>query len=252
MSHPAKDSASAHGIVAGVDGCARGWVVATLDLATRRPAVRSGIHRVDTFAEVLDVTADAAFVAVDIPIGLLDAAEPGGRICDREVRRLLGPRRSSVFSAPVRAVLDAPDYPRALHRQRASSEHAIGLSKQAFFLVPKIAEVDRALDPELQRRVREVHPELAFRQLAGGEPMAEAKRRPAGRAARARLLARHDFAAIVDDLAAMTGAGVAADDILDACANATAARRMVEGTAIRRPVDEPPRDRRGLRMEIWG
>jgi hypothetical protein len=43
-------------------------------------------------------------VAVDIPIGLLDSFETGGRCCDREARKCLGPkRRASVFPAGARA-----------------------------------------------------------------------------------------------------------------------------------------------------
>jgi predicted RNase H-like nuclease len=43
-------------------------------------------------------------VAVDVPIGL---PERGSRDCDVEARRLLGVRSSSVFPAPIRAMLAA-------------------------------------------------------------------------------------------------------------------------------------------------
>ena len=44
-------------------------------------------------------------VLIDIPIGLSDSG-PGGRLCDREARQLLGCGRvSSVFSAPARRTL---------------------------------------------------------------------------------------------------------------------------------------------------
>ena len=39
-------------------------------------------------------------LAIDIPIGIPEA---GARPADREARALLGPRRNSVFPAPVRA-----------------------------------------------------------------------------------------------------------------------------------------------------
>jgi len=44
-------------------------------------------------------------------------------------------------------------------------------------------------------------------------------------------------------------AGAAPDDVLDACALAWSARRVVDGTACRIP-DMPTRDRRGLHMEL--
>jgi hypothetical protein len=46
-------------------------------------------------------------VAVDIPIGLNEEYEAGGRFCDREARKCLRGRASSVFPAPVRPVLAA-------------------------------------------------------------------------------------------------------------------------------------------------
>jgi predicted RNase H-like nuclease len=42
----------------------------------------------------------------------------------------------------------------------------------------------------------------------------------------------------------------APDDLLDAAACALAAERILAGRARRVP-DDPPRDSRGLRMEIW-
>ncbi len=41
------------------------------------------------------------------------------------------------------------------------------------------------------------------------------------------------------------------DDFLDACACAYAAQRIAKGEAVQMP-QEPDRDGRGLRMEIWG
>ena len=78
-------------------------------------------------------------VAVDIPIGLLDAAKRGGRDCDIEARKRLGSRRgSSVFPPPVRATLDSDDYAEANVINRASSDVGIGLSKQCYSIIPKI------------------------------------------------------------------------------------------------------------------
>ena len=111
-------------------------------------------------------------IAIDIPIGLLDVYVPGGRDCDREARKLLGqPRGSSVFSAPSRASLGARNY------DEARPHH---MSQQAFGILPKVRAVDEAMTPELQDRVFESHPEVAFWSLAG-RPMKNNKKRVAGR-----------------------------------------------------------------------
>jgi hypothetical protein len=91
-------------VLAGVDACRAGWVVALAGGTGSGGGAFDDVEVqvVATFAEVLGL--GAATVAVDIPIGLPDA---GPRVCDVAARRLLGPRRSSVFPAPVRAALDA-------------------------------------------------------------------------------------------------------------------------------------------------
>src|SRR6266540_5294230 len=83
--------------VAGVDGCRAGWLVVHEGHAE--------VHR--DFAAVLAALPDDAVVAVDMPIGLVDEHVAGGREVDRAARVELGPKRSSVFSAPPRCALGA-------------------------------------------------------------------------------------------------------------------------------------------------
>ena len=123
------------------------------------------------------------------------------------------------------------------------------MSKQAFALLPKIAEVDDLMTPKLQRRVSEVHPELSFMELNAGEPLAYAKLRAAGLLSRMRLLTEVGLTAGLEDAADRMGkAGL--DDLLDATVAAWTARRMWLGLATRIP-DQPEVDVRGLRMEMW-
>src|SRR4030095_8671378 len=84
--------------------------------------------------------------------------------------QLLGRRASSVFTPPIRPLLDATHY-----------EHVrpYGVSVQAFHILPKIRQVDRLMTPALQQRVYEAHPELAFLTLTG-HPMRHNKKTPAG------------------------------------------------------------------------
>ena len=174
-----------------------------------------------------------------MPIGLLDHHP---RAADVEARRLLGPRRSSVFPAPVRAVLGAGDYDEARQRSRAAAE--VAPSRQAFNLVPAIVHLDGLVRPDDQDQLVEAHPELAFASLAG-RPLAEPKRTAAGRAERRRLLVDHDdrLATLIDrsDLPPI--------DLLDAAALTVTAGRVVDGTE-RRLGDPDERDRAGRRAEI--
>jgi predicted RNase H-like nuclease len=233
--------------VAGVDGCRAGWIVVLLE-QEQAPAVPQRLVQLCTsFAEVLALTPVPTVIAIDIPIGLLDAPQSGGRPCDRQARRLLGQRASSVFSPPSRLILDATQY---------AQVRGYGMSRQAFGILPKIREVDRLMTPALQQRVYEAHPELAFRLLTG-HPMRHNKKTPAGREERLRALAKAPGAPFRDlrpTLARMLQPfkrlQAAPDDLLDAYVLAWTARRIVQAQTHRVPV-HPEVDARGLRMEIW-
>jgi predicted RNase H-like nuclease len=198
-----------------------------------------------TVVETLDVVvADVrsgrmASAAIDIPIGL---AERDPRACDREARRMLGPRRSSVFPAPARGVLGARSYAEACDRSRRACGK--GISKQLFNILPKIAEVDRLLSPRLQRHLFEMHPELSFTVLAGA-PMRSAKQTAAGRAERINALrpAFGDVARLVEH----PPPGARRDDVLDALVGAWTALRHAAHCHLQLG---GRRDGQGLRMEM--
>jgi predicted RNase H-like nuclease len=193
---------------------------------------------------LIEAYSDAVTIGVDIPIGLHDA---GCRECDSGARALLRHRHVCVFNAPAPGVLDAPTYADAVARSWALT--GAGTTKQAYAIFPRIAEVNRAMTSELQRRVVEVHPEVSFCALAG-EPMAYPKRTPAGYEERRKVLEAAMRLAIWSRKEAFKIARPAKpDDLLDAAIAAWTARRVAEGMAVRLP-EEPPVDRRGLRMEI--
>lgn len=242
----------------GADGCKGGWIaVAASSHGPLRAADAVVLPDATALFAFARGSAQRAWLAIDIPIGL-PASSERGRAADRSARALLGPRRSSVFPAPIRATLAfRDDYEASAAASRRAGGKA--LSKQAFFLLPKIAEVDAALaalpanDP---LSVREVHPELAFRTLTG-RPMAEPKRRFIGRLQRLRALEQNGLAPTDGSLSLERRADVAADDILDAHALLHSAARLARGEAERLPREDQaewdpgPPEGRPLDMAIW-
>lgn len=226
--------------VVGVDGCPGGWVAIVYDMVEL--TLQARFH--PSIVHVLDSNRDATKIGIDIPIGLNDE---GPRLCDLAARKAISPRGSSVFPAPHPRVLFESTYEDA----KARSQDLTGkmLSKQAFNIRQKIAEVNWAMEWEDQNRVFEIHPEVSFWGLAG-TPMKGPKDKPEGYEERRAPLATALGVSIWPRNVAFEVARPAQpDDLLDATVAAWTARRVAEGTAERFPVD-PPVDRRGLRMEI--
>lgn len=267
--------------VAGADGCRAGWFVVIQDLETGTVSH----HVAATFAEVVEVcglgdgaqlpaaavdagasvgaaaaveaaaaTAEGPAVEVlglDMPIGLMDTAEKGGRPVDRAVRERLKPHRaSSVFSPPCRPALVCDTYEDALAATRANSPTDRGLTLQSFGLFPKLREVDGLMTPDLHQKVREVHPELCFAVMNSGRPLEISKQKPEGQEMRIALLAAAGFEISKKTVKRWAQAGVGRTDIIDAYAVCWTAGRIARGEAERLPAD-PGCDARGLRMELW-
>jgi predicted RNase H-like nuclease len=236
--------------VAGADAYPDGWVVVLWQTSTAQVRCRT----VPDVPTLLALNESPAVLGLDMIVGLPDRAVPGGRPCDRAARQLLGRKRgTSVFSPPAHGVLGAKTYDEAQRRNRASGPDAPGLSKQTYYLLPRLGAVAEAMTPALQERAREVHPELSFYAMNDDTPLAESKHTDAGQQARLDLLTQHGFSedAVIGSLDANGTVGI--DDVLDAHAACWSARRLYRGTAERCPPVEAdaPRNARGLRMEIW-
>jgi predicted RNase H-like nuclease len=230
--------------VGGLDGCSGGWVLATVPARRRVPGPDVvEIEIVPSVEHVIDsLDADElACVAVDIPIGLA-ACDP--RVCDREARRRLGPRRSSVFPAPARAVLAAHTYEEACAVSREVSGKA--LSKQLYNIVAKIKEVDAVQSPRRQHTLFEACPELSFAVMRDDAPMQHSKHTADGLAERVAVLHEQLGADVAALLEART-LGARPHDVLDALALAWTARRYLQGSCLRLGGG---RDPTGLRMEV--
>ncbi len=235
--------------VAGVDGCRGGWFVVFANANTGKITDFQFVKKIST---LLQCSHKLSVIAVDIPIGLLSVAKAGGRNCDILARKLLGhPRSSSVFSPPVRSVLNYPDnYLNANFANRKSSNEKIGISKQCFGILPKIIEVDRLVNPELQNIIKEVHPELCFWKMGGETSSLNSKRISKGREERINLLSSVGMNGVPDVFDNYPRSHVYPDDIIDAAAACWTAIRIHKGDAIRLPT-LPERDANSLLMENW-
>jgi predicted RNase H-like nuclease len=233
-------TSSYDGVVLGVDGCRAGWVGVILDGGTATAVVGSTIGDLVTAAKLAHP--DLGTVGIDIPIGLPDGAPRQADLLARQ--RLPAGRKSSVFPAPTRAACAAKSHAKASAANRAATGR-VGLSVQAFGLVPKILEVDAYVRSPKSFRIVEVHPEVSFAAL---EPdcVVPSKRSAAGHQAREDALR----AAGVAPPAYVRGQGYTADDLLDACAAAWTARRVATGVAESLP-DPPETFSDGLPAAIW-
>ena len=233
----------------GVDGCRAGWIAVIRDGEDGWP--RQKIY--PNFSFLLEEAGPEAWIAVDMPIGLPDRTSAGGRGAERAVRPLLKERQSSVFSIPARDAVYARDYAAACELALATSDPPRKVSRQGFNLFAKICEIDALMTPQRQEHVREVHPELAFCVLNGGDPMATPKKikgkvNPDGIAERRALLSRRGMPE--DFLAGTPARGAALDDFIDACVCCLVAGRLARGEARSFP-QFPERDRKGLHIAIW-
>jgi predicted RNase H-like nuclease len=236
----ASANATPRPLVAGIDGAPGGWVVVTV---ARHANDAADVRLVPDLLGVMGQidAGTLAAVAIDIPIGL---AADGARRADVEARKRLGPRRSSVFPAPVRSVLAATTYEEACSLSRAACGKAI--SKQLFNILPKIREVDALITPERQRRLFEMSPELSLAVLAGA-PMAHPKTTPPGRAERIDALSPVFDPEEIERHLSTAPRSAQRDDILDALAGAWTARRHAAAQHLQLGGDV---DARGLRMEV--
>ena len=228
----------------GVDGCRSGWFYVVLS-----PSRRPDWGVAEKLEELLPDVGGSDRIFVDIPIGLPAGKE--GRDCDKEARFKLGRKRgSSVFPAPVRAILGARDYEDAKMR----SQDACGkmLSIQTWGIVRKIREVDFLLrqNEKARRFVREVHPELCFWALNRRASMTIRKKEDSGFEERMRVLKvwLSEVEIVVTEIQRKRIPGVERDDIADAVVAAVTA--LADSSTLRTVPGNPSCDNFGLPMEM--
>ena len=204
--------------VVGADVAKGSWVFVILE-----DGKFAGAGVVAHLIQLRQRTGPVEMLALDIPIGLPEAGVDWPRAADLEARDFIGPRRSSVFAAPPRRVLNPTVYSKAnqLHQDLTGK----GLSRQTWGLRDRILEA--AFYVSENPTTVEVHPEVCFRAMKGS-PLAQAKKSWNGQMERRALLHSHG----IDLPDHLEDAGlVPPDDLLDAAAAAWTARRIATGDA---------------------
>jgi predicted RNase H-like nuclease len=229
----------------GVDGARSGWIAVWRE--------HDSLHhqRYESAKALVDSHRSFDVIAVDIPIGLTDSH---GREAEFLARKFVGGRRAcSLFSTPVRGILDAQSQPEASRRHREIDGRGFGA--QSFAILCKIREWDELLqgDERARAMVREIHPEVSFAALNGGQGcgLSESKKSDAGASARVDLLSPYFGARNVERLVRDVPRREAArDDVLDALVALWSAERIATGRAVSLP-HPVPQDATGLGMSIW-
>lgn len=234
----------------GVDGIRGGWLSASWNGSKLQFSLWRSIRE-------LHRELCPSLIAIDVPIGLPEQWETGGREVERIARERIGSRnrslKSSVFPTAPREIAERFKGGSSFEKLNEFSKKRFGkgMSKQYFSILPKIIEIDDFISEKRNVRIVEVHPELCFAKI-NGSGLSYTKRSPNGLAERRRLVEQalqtdaHDVPRSLsrDSLKAKE------DDVLDAAAALWTARRVASGNAIRFP-SQPPSDRLGRPMEMW-
>ena len=227
----------------GVDGCKIGWI--SICYASEE------ILLFENLKELFSYYQDDFQVFIDMPIGLA-SAENEFRNCEKEARKLLPPKKkSSVFPVPCRESLEEKTYEETSETNRKIL--GCGISKQTWFIMPKIKEVDSLLieNRSLRSKLKESHPEISFQFLNSEIPLKHSKKTKEGTAERLEILMKYDqrsskiYNKALQDYKRKE---VAKDDILDAMCLAITAQLSVK--AGHRIPPDPVLDEFGIEMAI--
>lgn len=148
----------------GIDGCKGGWIVAEMNENAQVSFLF--FETIEVFWN--NVRDRAKRVYIDIPIGL--PSFPDLRAADFEARKVLKARKSSIFNVPYREVLDFGKRNGLEYRcysqanEYSKKMFQVGIPKQTWAIMPKIAEVDNLLKSDGAAAIAfsEIHPEILF------------------------------------------------------------------------------------------
>jgi len=232
----------------GVDRASKGWLGVVLR--------DNGTWETDHFPTIWSLWkghSDASRIFIDIPIGLPASSK---RACDVEARQKLGRQGRSIFYTPVREAVYEQNLDEA---KNLNGQAGYSIQNQAWNIVPRIREVDEFLDmnPGARDRLYETHPELCFYSLNGHETMPPKKTEEGILRRKAVVRDAHPEAPVIYEKACkqyltpkyasfLSGQ----DDVLDALVAAVTAHRTRDELTQLPREDNPPRDERGLPMQM--
>lgn len=195
----------------GVDGCKTGWI--SVCFASEEILIFKNMR------ELLDFYQEDFQIFIDIPLGL-PAKGNTLRNSDREARKLLPKnKKSSIFPVPCRESLAEDTFEMANRTNRKILGR--GISRQTWFIMPKIKEVDDLLveNQTARQNIKESHPEISFQFLNGGSPLKYSKKTAEGALERLKILMQYNKQSsqmYQRALGEFKRKEVAKDDILDA------------------------------------
>ena len=226
--------------ILGIDGSKNGWV------GVKQNAKREDFSEIIFKEKLIDfLSTDIELIIIDMPVGLDKNIRQGGRLVDKEARKKLLKRKSSIFNAPIRDVLKAKSYDEA---NTISKSKGLGISKQSWNLVPKINELDQILQIKIRPQIYESHPELCFQTMNDGE-LKFSKKEKLGIKERRNILTKNGFDKKFLDRNLKKNKNFHSDDFLDACALSWTAKRIMNEKNINLPED-PKKDELGIIMQM--
>ena len=226
--------------ILGIDGSKSGWV------GVKQYLKHEGSSEVLFNNKLIDfLSPDIELIIIDMPVGLDNNIQQGGRLVDKEARKKLLKRKSSIFNAPIRDVLKAKSYNEA---NSISKSKGLGISKQSWNLVPKINELDQILQIKIRPKIYESHPELCF-QIMNGGVLKFSKKEKMGIKERKNILIKNGLDREFLDNSLKKNKNFQPDDFLDACALSWTAMRIINKQNLNLPED-PERDELGIIMQM--
>ena len=226
--------------ILGIDGSKNGWV------GVKQNTKREDFFEIIFKEKLIDfLSTDIKLIIIDMPVGLDKNIQQGGRLVDKEARKKLLKRKSSIFNAPIRDVLKAKSYDEA---NTISKSKGLGISKQSWNLVPKINELDQILQIKIRPQIYESHPELCFQTMNDGE-LKFSKKEKLGIKERRNILTKNGFDRKFLDRNLKKNKNFHSDDFLDACALSWTAKRIMNEKNINLPED-PEKDELGIIMQM--
>ena len=227
----------------GIDGTKGGWLAACLVNGIVNVKIYSTIN------ELCSENCDADSIIIDIPIGL-----PENNIDirpDKELRKYLKGKTSSVFPTPCRQAVNINDKQKA--KEKNINVLGKSLSEQSLAICGKIKETDDFLcnNTEWINRLVESHPEFIFMILNDGFPIIENKKTKNGIDKRLSILRKYinNIDYIINEMSSQKGMKKRVDDIIDAASLAVIGKLgIING--FRTIPENPRKDNRSIKMQI--